>query len=374
MLLRCFACVIYHVDNLIDTMVKIPGHDFTKLSLLHDHQLIAQLKPLVTTDPTEGIMTVATGIPPHIELAKQVVKVLDATTDIAHKFDGQTTNLIQAVKDAIENKAWESGHVTGTKLVEILNEFQSTQLKAVDERLNGVRKEFARAMNGGAAPPPADANNAAIAPSRNAGVSYTFMYDGKFYAVPKNFQFPKPKLREAVRFWLCGQSVSANGQQRVKPFKDLQNMLPTNKLKNSYKLSWKKVFAFLDDGVVFPSNSSLTEEQIDKTYNHCIDYLKSRVSYCFAGDKNPVTEWGLSTWANRLSQSTIENKGTASDKEKLPPLTNRNKPKGNVKRVRKESNNPLYLNRQQKRIKARNDAPAAPAPARCCLKGKKGQH
>ena len=121
-------------------------------------------------------------------------------------------------------------------------------------------------------------------------------------------------------------------------------MLPTDKLKNACKLSWKKVFAFLDDGVVFPSNSALTEEQIDETYNHCIDYLKSRVSYCFAGNKNPVTEWALSTWANRLSRSTIENKGTASDKEKLPPLTNRNKPKGNVKWVRKESNNPLYLN------------------------------
>jgi len=73
MLLRCFACVIYHVDKLMDTMVKIPGHDFNQLSLLHDHQLLAQLKPLVTTDPTEGTMTVAAGIPPHIELAKQAV-------------------------------------------------------------------------------------------------------------------------------------------------------------------------------------------------------------------------------------------------------------------------------------------------------------
>jgi len=119
MLIRCFACVIYLIDSLKAMMVKCPGHDFAKLPLLDDHQLIAQLKPLVTTDPTEGIMAVAAGIPPQIELANLVVKLLDTTGDIHNKFDAQTTMLIDAVKDAIENKAWDSGHVTGAKLVDI---------------------------------------------------------------------------------------------------------------------------------------------------------------------------------------------------------------------------------------------------------------
>jgi len=60
MLVHCFACMIYHIDSIKAMMVKCPGHDFAKLPLLHDHQLIAQLKPLVTTDPMEGIMAVAT--------------------------------------------------------------------------------------------------------------------------------------------------------------------------------------------------------------------------------------------------------------------------------------------------------------------------
>jgi hypothetical protein len=136
-----------------------------------------------------------------------------------------------------------------------------------------------------------DVNSVDAAASANQRTSYTFMYDGKFYAVPKNFQFPKPKLREAVRFWLCGQSVSSNGQQRVKPFKNLNHgMLPTQDLKNAYKLNWNKVFAFLADGVDFPTHSSLTEDQIDETCNKCIDYLKSRVAYCFATTKDPVAE------------------------------------------------------------------------------------
>jgi len=226
--------------TLAGMLVKFSGHDIVKLSLQHDHQLTAQLKTLMTTDPMEGIMTVATGIPPHIELANQVMKVLETTKDITRKFEGQTSKLIDAVKHAIEQKAWDSGHVMGGKLVDMLNEFQSTHLKAVDKRLNGARQEFARAMdrNASTVAVSADDNPTPTSPSTNAGVSYTFMYQGKFHSAPSHFEFPKPKLREAVRFWLCGQSVSDDGQKHVKPFKDLSNnMLPTKELKDAFELS-----------------------------------------------------------------------------------------------------------------------------------------
>jgi len=66
------------------------------------------------------------------------------------------------------------------------------------------------------------------------------------------------------------------------------------------------VIAFLADGIDFPPHSSPTEDQIDQTYNKCIDCLESRVSYCFVGTKDPFSECGLSTWVNRLRRSTIE--------------------------------------------------------------------
>jgi len=103
--------------------------------------------------------------------------------------------------------------------------------------------------------------------------------------------------------------------------------------------------------VTFPSSSAPAEEQIDETCNNIIDHLKSRVSHCFADEKNPVAEWALSTWANRLSWSDIEKKGTTSDKEKLPSPTDRNTAKGNTKRARNEKPNHLHLNRQQKKKK-----------------------
>jgi len=124
-----------------------------------------------------------------------VATLLDTTADIHNKFDAQTTSLIDAIKNAIKNKFWDSGHVTGAKLVDILKEFQSTHLKAVDEHLNGVRKEFTRATDGGsAAPVGADTDSADVVLSANARTSCTFMCDQQFNVVPKDFQFPKPKL------------------------------------------------------------------------------------------------------------------------------------------------------------------------------------
>ena len=71
LILRCFPSLIYHSDKLIAVMVNTPGHDFTKLPLLHDRDLLNRLKALVTLEPTPNVMDVATGIPPHITLAVQ---------------------------------------------------------------------------------------------------------------------------------------------------------------------------------------------------------------------------------------------------------------------------------------------------------------
>ena len=49
-------------------------------------------------------MTAAAGVLPHIELANQVMKVLETTKNITRKFDGQTSKLMDAVKGAIEKR------------------------------------------------------------------------------------------------------------------------------------------------------------------------------------------------------------------------------------------------------------------------------
>jgi hypothetical protein len=86
LLVRCLACVVYHLDALLDVMVKFPGHDFTTISILHDHELLDGLKFLVTTDLILEVMAVATGIPPHVGVAQQLATILDVLRDLVKKF------------------------------------------------------------------------------------------------------------------------------------------------------------------------------------------------------------------------------------------------------------------------------------------------
>jgi hypothetical protein len=80
LLLRCLSSLVFHADALLEVMVKFPGHDFTKISIFHDGELLDGLKKLVTTDPTPVVMTVATGIPPHVGTAQQLAKLLNVMT------------------------------------------------------------------------------------------------------------------------------------------------------------------------------------------------------------------------------------------------------------------------------------------------------
>jgi hypothetical protein len=73
-LLRCLACIAYHADGLVKVMVGCPGHDFSKLTVLHDKPLLSRLHLLVTVDVTDGVTTTTTGTSPLIELANQVQK------------------------------------------------------------------------------------------------------------------------------------------------------------------------------------------------------------------------------------------------------------------------------------------------------------
>jgi len=359
LLLRCLACVVHHVNTLLDVMVKIPGHDFCKLPLFHHRELINELQNLVTTEPTPGVIYAATGIPPHIELATQVQSVLDNTSQLMTQCGHQTSQIISAVKDAIEEKAWDSGHVTGTKLLEVLTKFQSESLQSVDQRLGDIRTEFSRALALGRGGNVSNGLEEYALPTRKQGAPGTastlFTYKGKMYAVPENFNFPKVKLREATRFWLCGQSVSKDGCQRIKPFKKLTTKdLPDN-LKNAFKLTWLSFFKFLNDPAIFHtegSNDSPTEDEINGCFDRCVNYLKSSVSYCFAKNKDPINDWLLSTWSVRVTRSSIERYGHDSDKAKLGPPGNQNKSRlVGGKRKRIESCKPKYLHRQRERIR-----------------------
>ena len=46
-LVRSLACIVYHSEHLLEIVVRHPGHDFSKLTLLQNRPLLSELKELV---------------------------------------------------------------------------------------------------------------------------------------------------------------------------------------------------------------------------------------------------------------------------------------------------------------------------------------
>jgi hypothetical protein len=84
-LLRSFACFVYHSASLREQMTTVPGHDFNNFIILHspNSELLDQLRTLVTLDATEGVViTIKTGIPPHINHTRDIREVIGIVKEL----------------------------------------------------------------------------------------------------------------------------------------------------------------------------------------------------------------------------------------------------------------------------------------------------
>ena len=98
LLLQCLACIIHHSEKIIGYFVKYPGHDFSKLQLLHNRTLIDDLKEMVTTEPTRDVMEKATGIPPHVQQARLLNALGEKVSYLTEKIEDQATTILQGLK------------------------------------------------------------------------------------------------------------------------------------------------------------------------------------------------------------------------------------------------------------------------------------
>jgi hypothetical protein len=365
--LRCMACIVYHSDRLLETMVKYPGHDFLKIPILHDTVLLNELKELVTTEPTDGVMVSPTGVPPHVGLAIQVSNVLETLDTLVHQFGVHGDNLMLAVEEALDNKAWESGHVTGSRLKEILDEYRKESIAAVDRQLNGMRVELRRVVRPGEQEhhgADSDLEGFEIDLESGGGsvggagrkVRTVFSYDGRFYAVPMGYQFPKANLKDGLRCWLKEQVVSTNGMEKVKALKTISPTMLPKQVARQFRMNWQPVFKFLDPVLkeLPRDTNSITDEVFETVYASCIDFLRERVSYVWKDRSNP-REYSMATWSNKVSYSSIKKFGTNSDKSFLAEPTKRNQEKQDrLRRKRPRKENTRHPKRQHRTIHKAN--------------------
>jgi hypothetical protein len=86
-------------------MFKHPGHDFAKISILHDRELLDGRTKLVTTDPMPEVMTAATGMPPHVGTAQQLARISFVLTDLVQKFGEHGINVMKKKGRGIGHKS-----------------------------------------------------------------------------------------------------------------------------------------------------------------------------------------------------------------------------------------------------------------------------
>jgi hypothetical protein len=215
-------------------------------------------------------------------------EILNNVTKVVTSLREQTTQITEAV----DGKLWDSGHVTGTRLQEIFTTFQDQLMDAVNTRLDSIRAELNCVAGGGGGGDEEEdtLNNFWVGGEEREGTqrqpgSTTFAYDGHFFDVPQAFCFQKVTLCEGLHFWLRGQSVSIDGAKVVKPFRKLTLPgLPSPSLKNKYKVQWKPILSYLEENgayEVLRNTQQMTDGEIERIYNQCVNFLKDSVSYCF---------------------------------------------------------------------------------------------
>ena len=134
LLLCCLTSMVHHSNFLKTTTAHIPGHAFGSIAILHDADLLANLKMLVTTE-LGGDMAAVTGIPLHIESANLMKKCVDVCNDTLTTVKEMVQKVQEAVKQAVEDQAASNGQVSAAKLNEILAKHTETFSEMFDSKL-----------------------------------------------------------------------------------------------------------------------------------------------------------------------------------------------------------------------------------------------
>ena len=228
----------------------------------------------------------------------------------------QSDKLIKSINKAIDKKQWEQGHLSSDRLLAILSEFKKQVLTESKGQFEEISKHMERIVNMNSNSP--SSNTHIESRPHDVTRRCTFCYNGRFYHVPQDFQFPsKAKLKEGLKLWLHGQTCSVDGSLYIRPYTKINGpMLPSQVLKNKFKLHWKPVFSLLKniEDILIPINTTkITTSEIDQIYNSFLHHLKNTVSYLWVNGKRPESIFSISTWAKKTRRSEVLRLGTAND-------------------------------------------------------------
>lgn len=303
-LLLFLASIVYHADTfLLPQIANNPSHPFMSIPILSKPEILKQLQKLVTLEPS-GDVKQATGVPRHAQLMDELREVYQILQGYVSEVRELKVTLPDIVKNAIEDKATESGHVTATYVLDHLNVAIEKVTAGMEEAITAAVEKAAPRLglssSGGMA---LDVSSRPVVDSREGGARGATLYQSYKYHdeygkgrnkhrtdwdVPADFDFPTADLYVAWTAWLLGyplnRSKKASGEVYSAPVRPLHLLrhghLPA-KAKKKFDNAWRPILQQMHNAVASSISNTPVENMHDSfirsNYEHalkkvCIKY------------------------------------------------------------------------------------------------------
>ena len=313
------ASMVHHSNWLLEQVEKDPKHPFSNIPLLHQPDLLKELKENhLTLEPTAE-MKAPSGVPPfvkHNRLLDNCHQLLVLNGEALNKF---RDDLKEAVADAVDKKVAAEGGVNRSILEE--------QLEKLNTNMRGmVRDILTQSSTNNAAVLRHDQLEQVVNPIIRIPEPTQFSYtDSKGNTVatciPHTFEFPSHTNRyNGWRKWLCGQTFVHEGNTwQLPPFRQLKGKHFSEKSSRIFNSEWKPIFSKMMEA---SGNETIpeevTEQFITDSFERGTGLLRENFSYIFLkAPEDKLAAYAIGNWSKKIKNSEVRKHGTEQDIQKL---------------------------------------------------------
>lgn len=321
-LMLFLASMVHHHSFLAGQIAEDAQHPFQSIPLMQRPELLAELKKLVTLEPI-GDVKKATGVPYRIKQMRALKGMFRAMRGDQNKTLELVRGLPEVIKQSIDEKASESGQVTASFVVDLLEKHCETISTQVDTSVKEAVAEATRHFQP-AEPQPQQPHNAIAANGRfplgGLQLGRFREYAGGF-AVPPDFRFVSSvTLRRAWDAWVIGypgnisttkdddgNTIRTNSPVRPLRFITQNNMIPTaNRARRVWADEWKPVLLVMHDGakdMIRNIGQNAGAELMEASYHAGRAKLQEKYPRLFEGANDERNrQWKVATWSRKVRE------------------------------------------------------------------------
>lgn len=233
---NALASLIYHYEFIRNTFHS--SHPVRQSILFRDRGLFETLKPHVVCSLEKDFDHVATGIPPHTSLLRNMTSMVNAIQKVIPAIDAAKNQIVDGVVQVLEDRAIGAGTVTRDGLQQLLSSELERYLGTSHLSSERVLEE-----NG-------NENQ------QNSTQPQLYFWGGRFRRLPESYTLPNGTVLAAFRAWMLPDTETNVSALRYCSCNDFNN---TNSRKRFSDLSvlMKKIQG--DRQISNPTNQQLNE-------------------------------------------------------------------------------------------------------------------